>query len=213
MTDRSFANLTVVDHPLVADRITRLRDGGTEGPAFRRLTEERAALLAYEASRDLPVAARQVQTPLASCPGVRLEASPVIVPILRAGLGMVPGVARLFPEGPVGHLGMYRDEETLKPVPYYAKLPEPLTGRPVFLLDPMLATGGSALMALEYLQEQGAGDVRVLCLVAAPEGVRRLEERFPEVPVWTAALDGGLNDRAYIVPGLGDAGDRLFGTG
>ena len=208
-----FPNLTVVEHPLVADGITRLRDEQTDGPAFRQLTEELSALLVYEASRDLPVVSSRVQTPLASCPGVRLGTSPVIVPILRAGLGMVPAVTRLFPQVTVGHLGMYRDEETLQPVPYYAKLPESLKGRPVFLLDPMLATGGTALRALENLLERGAEDVRFLCLVAAPEGVRRLEERFPQVPVWTMALDDGLNERAYIVPGLGDAGDRMFGTG
>jgi uracil phosphoribosyltransferase len=204
-------SLHLIDHPLAAHSLAALRNRNTEPEAFRRHCERVTLLLAMEATRDLPVVETTVETPLESA-GARLLACPVVaVPILRAGLGMLSPLLQLFPEITVGTLGLERDEATAIARAYYQKLP-PVSGRPVLLLDPMLATGGSADQALMALSAAGADDIRLLCVVAAPEGLARLEERHPRVRIYTAARDRCLNDRKFILPGLGDFGDRLFGT-
>lgn len=204
--------LTVVDHPLLKRDLTILRDRRTPHGLFRRKMGDAASILAYEALRDLEVAEESIDTPLEATIGFHLAKEIVVVPVLRAGLGMVDGFVRFVPEARVGHLGMYRDEQTHSPVDYYLKIPEQVEEARVFVVDPMLATGGSAAGALSHLKEQGATDLVFVCLVAAPEGVKRLEETHPDVPVITAALDRELDANAYIRPGLGDAGDRIFGT-
>lgn len=213
MTDR-YPNLHVVDHPLVQHKLTHIRDKNCDKFSFRAYAREITQLLTYEASRDLPVFLKDVETPLATSkfPALKDEV-PVIVPILRAGLGMSDGVETLLPSAPVGHIGLYRDEQTKKPVEYLVKLP-PLQGRFVFMVDPMLATGHSSVKAADILIENGARakDIRLMVLVAAPEGVEAFSKAHPEISIITAALDEKLNENAYIVPGLGDAGDRLFGT-
>lgn len=202
--------LTVVDHPLIQHKLARLRDRETGFTEFRRLAGQIATLMTLEATRDLPTGEVSVMTPLETMAGRSLACRPVLVPILRAGLGMVDGILQLIPEARVGHIGLYRDHATLEPVSYYFKLPpDPAE---VLLLDPMLATGGSAAAAVAGLKAAGAGRIRLLCLVAAPEGVDALGAAHPDVPVFAAALDRELNGQGYIVPGLGDAGDRLFGT-
>lgn len=208
--------VTVPDHPLIAQKLTALRDVRTDTPTFRRLVDELVSLLAYEATRDLRVEQVEVMTPLATAHGVRLALpAPLVVPILRAGLGMLDGMSRLLPAAEVGFLGMVRDEVTLHASTYAARLPSVLTGRQVFLLDPMLATGGTLAQAVGLVLERGALDVTVVSLVASPEGVRAVGAavagRDEQVSIVTAAVDDGLNDRGYIVPGLGDAGDRLYG--
>ena len=203
--------LHVVDHPLLKRALTVLRDRATPPGAFRHAMNDAATLLAVEALRDLPTEEIAVETPLEPTTGHRLGRPVVVVPVLRAGLGMLDGFTRLVPEARVGHLGMFRDERTLSPVSYYANVPR-VRGARVLVLDPMLATGGSAASAVAHLKERGADDLAVVCLVAAPEGVRRLESYHPDVPVYTAALDRELDEHAYIRPGLGDAGDRTFGT-
>jgi uracil phosphoribosyltransferase len=208
----------VADHPLVAHKLTALRDVRTETPTFRRLTDELVTLLAYEATRDIRVEPISVQTPIGTAEGVRLaRPAPLMVPVLRAGIGMLAGMARLLPGADVGFVGLARDEETLIASTYAARLPADLTGREAFVLDPMLATGGTLEAVIRMLVSRGAAAVTAICLLAAPEGLTRLAEAFPDDPevpvrVVTAALDEALNDRGYIVPGLGDAGDRLFGT-
>jgi len=207
----------VVDHPLVAHKLTALRDERTDSPTFRRLTDELVTLLAYEATRDVRVTDITVNTPLAPARGVRLaRPSPLVVPILRAGLGMLDGMARLLPTAEVGFLGMIRDESTLKAQTYATRLPDDLSGRQCYVLDPMLATGGTLAAAIKYLFERGADDVTAVCLLAAPEGLARVEEEFKgtdlPIRVVTAAVDERLNEHGYIVPGLGDAGDRLYGV-
>jgi uracil phosphoribosyltransferase len=208
--------LHVVDHPLVAHKLTALRDRTTDSPTFRRLADELVTLLAYEATRGVRVEASSIQTPVAPTTGVKLSApKPLVVPILRAGLGMLDGMTRLVPTAEVGFLGMIRDEQTLQASTYATRVPEDLSGRQVFLLDPMLATGGTLAAAMRFVFERGADDVTAICLLAAPEGVRAVEAAFgPEAPVMivTAGLDEGLNELGYIVPGLGDAGDRLYGV-
>ncbi|MCH8031160.1 MAG: uracil phosphoribosyltransferase [Bacteroidetes bacterium] len=204
--------LTVVDHPLLKRDLTILRDRRTPHGLFRRKMGDAASILAYEALRDLEVAEESIDTPLESTIGFRLAKEIVVVPVLRAGLGMVDGFVRFVPEARVGHLGMYRDEQTHSPVDYYANIPKQIAAARVFVVDPMLATGGSAAGALSHLKQRGAVDLVFVCLVAAPEGVKRLEETHPDVPVITAALDRELDADAYIRPGLGDAGDRIFGT-
>jgi len=205
--------LTVVDHPILRRDLTVLRDRTTPHGRFRQTLSDVAAILAYEALRALPVEAVPVETPLEPVEGYRLAKEVVVVPVLRAGLGLVDGFVRHVPEARVGHLGMYRDERTHRPVDYYASVPPGLGDASVFVVDPMLATGGSAAAALSHLKRRGARDLTFVCLVAAPEGVRRLEALHPDVPVVAAALDRELDERAFIRPGLGDAGDRIFGTG
>jgi len=206
----------VVDHPLVAHKLTVLRDQRTDSPTFRRLADELVTLLAYEATRGVRVEPHAIVTPVAPANGVRLSSpKPLVVPILRAGLGMLDGMTRLVPTAEVGFLGMIRDEQTLKASTYATRLPDDLSGRQVFLLDPMLATGGTMAAAIRFVQDRGAGDVNAICLLAAPEGVARLEAAYghdPGVSVVVAGMDERLNDVGYIVPGLGDAGDRLYGA-
>lgn len=204
-------NLTVVEHPLAGHLLAGLRDAATPPERFRHLARRLATVLVLEATRELPASEREVSTPVAPAPARVLAQSVVAVPILRAGLGLLDAVTDLLPDVSVGYAGLERDEGTLRPSSYYLKVPE-MTGRPVLLLDPMLATGGSAAFASRLLKERGATDIRLVCVVAAPEGVARMGKEHPDVRVWTAALDDGLNDVGYIVPGLGDFGDRLFGT-
>ncbi|MEU6409668.1 uracil phosphoribosyltransferase [Microbispora sp. NPDC046933] len=207
----------VVDHPLVAHKLTTLRDVRTDSPTFRRLADELVTLLAYEATRDVRVTDVTVDTPLAPANGVRLaRPAPLVVPILRAGLGMLDGMTRLLPTAEVGFLGMIRDESTLKAQTYATRLPEDLSGRQCYVLDPMLATGGTLAAAIHFLFDRGARDVTAICLLASPEGLAYLDEAFRggdrPIRVVTAALDERLNENGYIVPGLGDAGDRLYGV-
>jgi uracil phosphoribosyltransferase len=208
--------LQVVDHPLVAHKLTVLRDERTESPTFRLLADELVTLLAYEATRDARVTPLRITTPVGPADGVKLSApKPLVVPILRAGLGMLDGMARLLPTAEIGFLGMIRDEETLQATTYATRLPDDLTGRQCYLLDPMLATGGTLAAAIRFVAERGAEQITAVCLLAAPEGVAFLENETAElqapVTIVTAALDERLNDKGYIVPGLGDAGDRLYG--
>jgi uracil phosphoribosyltransferase len=203
--------LTVVDHPLAQDLLTRLRDEATPPSVFRTLTKRLTATLILEATRDLSTIPREVQSPLEPADGRELTADLVAIPILRAGLGMLDAVTDLFPTVSVGYIGLERDEETLQPTEYYEKLP-PLEGKEVILLDPMLATGGSAVRASQSIKAMNPSGLRMVCIVAAPEGVKAMEEAHPEVQVYGAALDRQLNDRGYILPGLGDFGDRLYGT-
>ena len=204
--------LKVSSHPLVADSLRGLRDRATQPEEFRVLARKIITLLVYEATADLPVVHRTVQTPLKEADATSVEQEVVAIPVLRAGLGLLGPVLELLPRVSVGYIGLERDEQTAVARIYYEKLPD-LVGKVPLLLDPMLATGGSAARALDLIKEAGGRNTRMVCVVAAPEGVKVLEERHPEVKIFTAALDEGLNDRAYIVPGLGDFGDRLFGTG
>lgn len=207
------SELHIVNHPLIAHKLSMMRDRNTGSKDFRALLEEISMLMGYELTRDLPLEPVEIQTPVARMQASTLSGKKLaIVPILRAGLGMVEGLLRLIPVAKVGHIGLYRDPDTHCPVEYYCKLPPDIGERDVILVDPMLATGGSAADALTMLKKRGCRRIRFLCLVAAPEGVRRVQSEHPDVDIFTAALDEGLNDRAYIVPGLGDAGDRIFGT-
>lgn len=205
-------NLTVADHPLLRRDLTILRDRRTPHGIFRERIGHAAAILAYEAMRDLQVREIEIETPLESTEGVELSEEVFVVPILRAGLGMVDGFIRYVPEARVGHLGMKRDEQTHRPVGYYSNIPDRVGNARVFVVDPMLATGGSAVQAINELKEVGARRFKFVCLVAAPEGVRALNEAHPDVPILAAALDRRLDENAFILPGLGDAGDRIFGT-
>ncbi|HJA36680.1 MAG TPA: uracil phosphoribosyltransferase [Firmicutes bacterium] len=203
----------VLDHPLIQHKVAILRKQQTGAKEFREIVSEIAMLMCYEATRDLPLQKAQVDTPLGRAQVQVLAGRKLaVVPILRAGLGMVDGILDLIPAAKVGHIGLYRDPETLRPVEYYCKLPADVEQREVLLLDPMLATGGSASAAIGFLKERGAKSIRLLHIIAAPEGVARIRQDHPEVPIYCAALDEGLNEHGYIVPGLGDAGDRIFGT-
>jgi uracil phosphoribosyltransferase len=207
----------VADHPLVAHKLTTLRDARTDSPTFRRLADELVTLLAYEATRDVRVQQVEVQTPVATATGVRLSSpKPLVVPILRAGLGMLDGMVRLLPTAEVGFLGMVRDEQTLIATTYATRLPEDLSARQCYVLDPMLATGGTLAAAIRFLVDRGADDITAICLLSAPEGIAHLERELDDlhvpVSVVTAAVDDRLNELGYIVPGLGDAGDRLYGV-
>ena len=204
--------LIVVEHPVLADRLTVLRDRDTPHGDFRQALYEAAAIMAVEVARWLPVKEVEIETPLEPTKGLRLRDEVAVVPVLRAGLGMVEGFLRLLPEARVGHVGIYRDEEDHVPVDYYERLPRGIAHARVYLLDPMLATGGSAVAALDKLKGAGAKQLELVCLVAAPQGIEAVQGRHPEVRIWTAAVDRELDENAYIRPGLGDAGDRVFGT-
>jgi uracil phosphoribosyltransferase len=209
----SFPNLTVLAHPLIQHKLTLLRDRETTTRDFKQLVNEIAMLMAYEVTKDLALEPVDIETPLERMTGRQVAGKKLtLVPILRAGLGMVDGVAQLIPSARVGHIGLYRDHDSLQPVDYYFKIPSDEMERDFFILDPMLATGGSAVAAVGALKRAGAQRLRFLCLVAAPEGVRRMLDAHPDVPLYAAALDRQLDARGYILPGLGDAGDRLFGT-
>ncbi len=209
----TFPNLTVLDHPLIRHKLHLLRDQRTKTKDFRELVGEIAMLMAYEVTKDLPTEQVDLATPLEPSAGERVAGKKLaLVPVLRAGLGMVEGILRLIPSARVGHVGLYRDHDTLQPVDYYFKAPAAREQRAFFVLDPMLATGGSAVAACRRLKDAGARQIKLLCIVAAPEGVRAMLDAHPDVPVYTAALDRELNAHGYILPGLGDAGDRLFGT-
>ena len=202
----------MVEHPVLADRLTVLRDRETSHGAFRQALFEAAAIMAVEVARGLPLKDVEVDTPLEPTRGTRLRQEVAVVPVLRAGLGMVEGFLRLLPDARVGHVGIYRDEEEHVPIDYYERLPPRLPEARVYVLDPMLATGGSAVHALNHLKRAGAKQLELVCLVAAPEGVQAVESAHPDVRIWTAAIDRELDENAYIRPGLGDAGDRVFGT-
>lgn len=204
--------LYILDHPLITHKLTHIRRKGTNTRNFRNALNEIAGLMAYEISRDLPMQDTVVETPMTTATVPELSAEVVLVPILRAGLGMVDGILGLIPDARVGHIGIARNEGTLKPEPYYEKLPERFHDAFVMVLDPMLATGGSASAAITAIKEQGARIIRLVCIVGAPEGISRIETEHPDVDIYLAALDNGLNPNGYIIPGLGDAGDRLFGT-
>lgn len=207
------SQLHVIDHPLITHKLSIMRNKKTGSKDFRELLNEIAMLMGYELTRDLPLEAVTIETPITKMQAHMISGKKIaIVPILRAGLGMVDGLQSLVPVAKVGHIGMYRDPDTHKPVEYYCKLPADIEQRLVILVDPMLATGGSAADALTKLKEHGCTHIRFMCLVAAPEGVKKVQDEHPDVDIYTAALDECLNDHAYIVPGLGDAGDRIFGT-
>jgi uracil phosphoribosyltransferase len=205
-------NVIIIDHPVIQTKLTELRDYTSEHRKFRALLDEIASLMVYEVTRDWPTTTKPVQTPLERTTGKVLARRVTLVPILRAGLGMAGGVLRLLPEARMGHLGVYRDEKTLEPISYYQKLPPDIASTEVLLIDPMLATGGSATGAVSILKKSGVNSVRFVCLVAAPEGIATFHRAHPEVPIFCAAVDRQLNEKGYILPGLGDAGDRLFGT-
>ena len=205
--------VNVIDHPLIQHKLTLMRQKDTGTKDFRELLEEISMFMAYEITRDFPLKEVDIETPVAKCKSKVLAGKKVgVVPILRAGLGMLSGVVNMIPAARVGHVGMYRDPETLKPVEYYCKLPSDVAERTLIVVDPMLATGGSASAALSLIKEKGAHSVILMCLVAAPEGIEVINKDHPDVPVYVAAVDEKLNDHGYIVPGLGDAGDRIFGT-
>ncbi|SRR5690625_2778619 len=207
------ANVYVLDHPLIQHKLTYIRDKNTGTKEFRELVDEIAMLMAFEITRNLPLEETTVETPLTTTKAQTLAGKKIgLVPILRAGLGMVDGMLRLLPAAKVGHIGLYRDPETLQPVEYYVKLPSDIVERELILMDPMLATGGSANDAIDSLKKRGARKIRLMCLVAAPEGIELITKNHPDVDIYVAALDEKLDDKGYIVPGLGDAGDRLFGT-
>lgn len=203
----------VLDHPLIQHKLTYIRSKDTGTKEFRQLVQEVAMLMAYEITRDLSLVETQVETPVGPAKTKVIEGKTLaLVPVLRAGLGMTDGILAMIPNAKVGHVGLYRDPETLEPVEYYCKLPQHLQERDVIVVDPMLATGGSAVAAISAVKKRGAVSVKLMCLVAAPEGVQKVQESHPDVDIYVASVDEGLNSHGYIVPGLGDAGDRLFGT-
>ena len=205
--------VNVMDHPLVAHKLTILRDKDTSVKDFREIVSEIGMLITYEATRDLPLTEKEVETPICKTTAPTLKGKKfAVVPILRAGLGLVDGVLRMVPSARVGHIGMFRDEETLEPHVYFCKLPKDVAERDIMVVDPMLATGGSADAAISALKERGCNNIKLMVLVAAPEGIARIQSSHPDVDIFCGVVDKGLNERGYIVPGLGDAGDRIFGT-
>lgn len=211
--EKPMAKVYVFDHPLIQHKLTYIREKNTGTKEFRELVDEIATLMAFEATRDLPLDEIEIETPVSKTKSKVLSGKKLgVVPILRAGLGMVDGILKLIPAAKVGHVGLYRDPETLQPVEYYVKLPSDIHERDFFVVDPMLATGGSAIAAIESLKKRGARSITFMCLIAAPEGLEALQNAHPDIDIYIAALDEKLNDHGYIVPGLGDAGDRLFGT-
>jgi uracil phosphoribosyltransferase len=207
------SNVYVIDHPLIQHKLTIIRDKNTGTKEFRELVDEVATLMAFEITRDMPLKEIEIETPVSKAKAKTLSGKKIgIVPILRAGIGMVDGVLKLIPAAKVGHIGLYRDPETLMPIEYYVKLPNDVEERDFILVDPMLATGGSAVEAINSLKKRGAKNIKFMCLIAAPEGVEAIKKAHDDVDIYIAGLDEKLNDHGYIVPGLGDAGDRLFGT-
>lgn len=207
------AKIVIMDHPLIQHKIGIIRKKDTSSKEFREMISEVAMLMCYEATRDLPLEPIEIETPISKMTARQLAGKKMaVVPILRAGLGMVEGMLAMIPAAKVGHIGLYRDPETLEPVEYYCKLPSDIARREVFVTDPMLATGGSATAAIKMLKQKGAKKIHFMCIIAAPEGVRKMQEEHPDVDMFIGALDERLNDHGYIVPGLGDAGDRIFGT-
>ena len=205
--------LHVIDHPLVQHKLSLMRDKNTGTKDFRELLQEVVSLMVYEVTRDLPLKETEVETPIGPCRTKIIDGRMLgIIPILRAGLGMVDGIMQLIPGAKVGHIGLYRDPVSLQPVEYYCKLPSDATERELIVLDPMLATGGSSSAAIRFLKERGCKNIKLVCLIGAPEGIERVQDEHPDVDIYIAAVDEKLNDHGYIVPGLGDAGDRLFGT-
>jgi len=203
----------VFDHPLIQHKVTYIRDKNTGTKEFRELVDEVAMLMGYEITRNMPLEETTIETPVATCKSSVIAGKKVgLVPILRAGLGMVDGLLKLIPAAKVGHVGLYRDPETLQPIEYYIKLPSDVAERELIVIDPMLATGGSAVAAITALKNHGAKNLKLMCLIAAPEGIKMVQDEHPDVDIFVAAIDEYLNDHGYIVPGLGDAGDRLFGT-
>lgn len=203
----------VFDHPLIQHKVTFIRDKNTGTKEFRELVDEVATLMGYEITRDMPLEETTIDTPVATCKSNVIAGKKVgLVPILRAGLGMVDGLLKLIPAAKVGHVGLYRDPETLQPVEYYVKLPSDVAERELIVIDPMLATGGSAVAAIAALKKRGARNLKLMCLIAAPKGIKMVQDEHPDVDIYVAAIDEYLNDHGYIVPGLGDAGDRLYGT-
>ena len=202
----------IIDHPLIQHKLTQIRNKHTGTKEFRENVNEIAGLMAYEITRDIPLRETVTETPMMSCVTSELSRHIVLIPVLRAGLGMVDGITSLIPTAKIGHVGMYRDHDTLEPKSYYAKFPYRMKKAVVLVLDPMLATGGSASATLDKLKSEGASDLKLVCIVGAPEGLERVRRDHPDVEIFLAALDDGLNEQGYIMPGLGDAGDRLFGT-
>lgn len=207
------SKVCVFDHPLILHKLSILRDKGTSVKEFRELVSEIAMLMCYEATRDLPLEDVEIETPVAKATVKRIAGKKLaIVPILRAGLGMVDGMVSMMPNVKVGHIGLFRDPETLEPVKYYFKMPPDIDERDVIVVDPMLATGGSASAAIQFLKDDGVKHIKLMCIIGAPEGIERMQKDHPDVDIYVAALDDHLNEHGYIVPGLGDAGDRIFGT-
>lgn len=205
--------VNILDHPLIQHKLTQIRQKDTSTTQFRQMINEIGGLMVYEITRDLPLEQIEIETPVAKTKAnVIAGKKMVVVPILRAGLGMVDGILQMIPSARIGHIGIFRDEETLQPVEYFAKFPEELDQRGIFIVDPMLATGGSAIAAINSIKQRGAKNIKLVCLVGAPEGVKAINEAHPDVTVYLASLDEKLNEKGYIVPGLGDAGDRIFGT-
>lgn len=205
--------VNILDHPLIQHKLTQIRQKDTSTTQFRQMINEIGGLMVYEITRDLPLEQIEIETPVAKTKAnVIAGKKMVVVPILRAGLGMVDGILQMIPSARIGHIGIFRDEETLQPVEYFAKFPEELDQRDIFIVDPMLATGGSAIAAINSIKKRGAKNIKLVCLVGAPEGVKAVNEAHPDVTIYLASLDEKLNEKGYIVPGLGDAGDRIFGT-
>ncbi len=207
------SKVCVIDHPLIQHKLSIIRDSNTGSKEFRELVEEVSMLMAYEVTRNFSLEEVEVETPVATAHCKTIAGKKIaVIPILRAGLGMVGGILKLIPTAKVGHIGVYRDPETLQPIEYYCKLPQDIVERELIIVDPMLATGGSAVAGIQFLKQRGATQIRLMCLIAAPEGIQNVQDKHPDVDIYVAAVDDRLNSHGYIVPGLGDAGDRLFGT-